>query len=99
MTNPTIPRTDDFATNKTRHGTPTGANLHSRLGEPPCDACAAAKAKYDRRFRMAPKKTRLNRLRAKAQGRAEANMRRNHPEEYRLHYEAELAKILQEETP
>jgi hypothetical protein len=99
VTNPRVPRTDPFATAKSRHGTVTGANLHSRLGEAACDACRAAKHRYDQRYKLAPKKARMARLRAQAQGRAETYLRRKYPAEYKLQYEYELAKILMEQTP
>ena len=69
-----------------RHGTPAGARRHSEAGEPPCEACRAAKSEYDRRYRAANDKKRMNRLHAKAQNRAERDLRRAHLDEYRALY-------------
>lgn len=69
-----------------RCGTPSGAVRHSNRGERPCDACAAAKAEYDRSWRNADDNTKRNRLHAKAQARALAAVRDAHREEYRAAY-------------
>ena len=74
-------RGDDF-----RHGTNSGAARHAASGEPPCDACRAAKAEYDKRWRSGDEQTRKNRLHAKAQARASGELRRSHPDEYRTLY-------------
>ncbi|WHU45141.1 hypothetical protein QNM97_13880 [Gordonia sp. L191] len=39
-----------------KHGTPSGAQMHYRMGEKPCEACRAAKNEYNR------KKNHLRRL-------------------------------------
>ena len=71
-----------------RHGTVSGAKRHSDAGELPCDSCRAAKAKYDKRLRSTPDKIRRNRIHARAQAKAETDLRRAHPEEYRAAYVA-----------
>ncbi|HET7407348.1 MAG TPA: hypothetical protein VFJ21_09490 [Mycobacteriales bacterium] len=76
-----------------RHGTPYGASRHSKRGEPPCDACRAAKAEYDRRNRAIPERTARNRLRAKAQQRALAELKKAHESEYRRLYVAHKAAL------
>lgn len=72
--------------NDERCGTTNGWALHQGRGEKPCDACASAKAEYDRRWRAAPERTRINRLHAKAQGRALRALAKAHPDEYRVLY-------------
>ena len=79
-----------------RHGTLAGSQRHSRAGEPPCDACRAAKAEYDREWRSAPEKTRRNRLHARAQARALRKLKDAHPDEYRALYVHEKAALTAE---
>jgi len=85
-------RGDDY-----RHGTATGARRHSAAGEPPCDACRAAKAKYDKRQRSSSEGIRRNRLHAKAQQRALADLRRRYLDEYRELYLAHKRDLVAEE--
>jgi len=72
-----------------RCGTLSGWRRHQRADERPCDACAAAKAAYDKRWRAAPERKRRDRLKARAQGRALLRLSHHHPSEYRaMYYEA-----------
>lgn len=80
-----------------RHGTTSGAARHAAAGELPCDACRAAKAEYDRRWRSSDEKTRKNRLHAKAQSLAERDLRQAHYEEYRAYYVAHRDRLLREQ--
>lgn len=84
-------RGDDF-----RHGTPTGARRHSKAGEPPCDACRAAKAEYDKRWRTADENTRKNRLHAAAQRRALRDLKNAHEDEYQEAYLRHKAALVAE---
>lgn len=70
----------------TRHGTVAGAVRHSNAGELPCDACRAAKAEYDRRWRAAPERTRRSRLHAAAQRKAFQVLKKANESEYRRLY-------------
>lgn len=70
-----------------RCGTNSGYTAHQTRGEKPCDACATAKREYDQRWRAAGDNTKRNRLNAKAQARANAELKRLHPAEYRMFYE------------
>jgi hypothetical protein len=79
-----------------RCGTTAGATRHSKNGDPPCDACRAAKAEYDRRWRSAPEAARRNRLHAKAQARAMQTLRLAHPDEYRAAYLIAKAEVFTE---
>lgn len=85
-----------FENSLTRHGTTSGWALHQKREERPCDACVRAKREYDQRLRSAPEKARENRLRARAQGRAESDLRRLHPAEYQALYEAHLSDLKRE---
>lgn len=80
-----------------RCGTASGYKRHQRARERPCDACVAAKAAYDTRWRATTPAGRLNRLRARAQARALGELRRRHPAEYRDIYEPLVAQILTDE--
>lgn len=80
-----------------RHGTLSGALRHSKAGEPPCDACRAAKTAYDKSYRAAEEQTRKSRMHARAQGRANTALRKAHPEEYRALYLAAKAESMNEE--
>ncbi len=80
-----------------RHGTAAGARRHSTAGEPPCDACRAAKAEYDKNWRSAPEKTRRNRLHASAQAKASSELRRAHLDEYRALYLQAKAALIAEQ--
>lgn len=80
-----------------RHGTLSGARRHSERGEPPCDACRAAKAEYDKRNLAIPENTRRNRLHAKAQSRALRDLKRAHEDEYRASYLAHKASLVAEQ--
>jgi hypothetical protein len=79
-----------------RHGTLSGAKRHSDAGEDPCDACRAAKAEYDKRWRSGDEQTRRNRLSAQAQARAYSALAKAHPEEYRRLYLAFKENLLRE---
>lgn len=70
-----------------RCGTTSGYTRHQLAGEKPCDACAAAKRAYDKRWRSASAQTRKSRLKARAQGRAYAELGHRYPSEYRALYE------------
>lgn len=76
-----------------RCGTASGATRHSKAGEPPCDACRAAKAAYDKRWLSTPEATQRNRLHAKAQSIANRALEDAHPEEYRAAYVAAKAEL------
>lgn len=80
-----------------RCGTPSGWSRHKLDDEKPCDACALAKARYDKRSRAAPDKVRVARLRTRAQGRALGALRANYPDEYQRLYQAHLAEIFRAE--
>ena len=88
--------TDSFAGSTTRHGTNSGWTKHKKLGERACDACTRAKQEYDKRRKAIPEQTRLNRLNASAQGRAEARLRRMYPEDYAALYAEEKARLVEE---
>lgn len=77
-----------------RHGTLSGARRHSAAGEPPCEACRAAKAEYDKRYKSADDKKRRNRLHAKAQSLALADLRRRYLDEYRDLYLAHKRDLI-----
>lgn len=83
--------------NTQRCGTTSGYSRHRWADEKPCDACAAAKAEYDRRLRSAPEATRRSRLNARAQGRALARLRRLYPDVYAALYEEEKVRLWREE--
>lgn len=85
-----------FENSLTRHGTPSGWSLHQSRGERPCDACYRAKSEYDRRRNSAPEQTRKNRLNARAQARANSDLKRLHPAEYQALYEAHLSDLKRE---
>ena len=87
-----------FENSLTRHGTTSGWALHQKRKEKPCDACVRAKQEYDKRLRSAPNKARLNRLYARAQGRAYSDLKRLHPAEYQALYEAHVSALKQEEN-
>ncbi len=72
--------------NDPRCGTPAGATRHSDRGELPCEACAKAKADYDKDWREQPVNKLRNRLCAKAQARAKTELQRRYPELYRELY-------------
>lgn len=81
-----------------RCGTVTGWTRHQRAGERPCDACTAAKAASDRRWRSAPDSARRNRVHARAQRRAYAELARRHKAEYDNLYRQYKADIVAETT-
>lgn len=79
-----------------RCGTVSGHTKHLRDGEKPCDACAAAKAAYDKRWRAAPARTRISRLNARAQHRALKRLKENHESEYKKYYAEERDSVFAE---
>ena len=81
-----------------RCGSHSGWARHQRANEKPCDACAAAKAAYDkRRLATNSDKKRKALQYARAQGRAERRLARLYPEEYRALYEEAKREILAED--
>lgn len=80
-----------------RHGTPSGAQWHSKHGEDPCDACRAAKAEYDKRQRAIPANTAKSRLLAKAQQLALKALKDAHVDEYRSYYLREKAALVSQQ--
>ena len=79
-----------------RCGTTSGYTRHQLDNEKPCDACASAKAAYDKRLRESPAKTKTSRLRARAQNRAEGRLRRMYPDVWRVLYAEEVERALAE---
>lgn len=79
-----------------RHGTTTGYRAHQAAGQRPCDACVAAKAAYDKRWRATPAARRYARLHARAQNRAATWLRREFPAEWRVLYEKALVEVYAE---
>lgn len=79
-----------------RCGTTAGNDRHLSAGEPACEACKAAKAEYDKRWRAAPERTRINRMHAKAQSRALRALKDAHPDEYRALYVRMKAELTAE---
>lgn len=75
-----------------RCGTTSGYTRHQLDNEKPCDACASAKAAYDKRHREAPERTRMSRLKARAQSRAEARLRGMYPDVWRVLYAEEVER-------
>lgn len=88
----------DWTNTKIRHGTQSGWSLHQKLGENPCDACYRAKQQYDKRFRLAPAKTRQSRLNARAQAKAHSELSARHPDEYAELYLRYKQQISEEAT-
>lgn len=82
---------------KSRHGTPSGAKRHERLGERVCDACARAKSDYDKQRRDIPENTRRNRLKSRAQTQALKRLRALHDAEYKALYAEEKERVFDEE--
>lgn len=81
---------------RVRCGTVTGYTNHQRAGERPCDACVAAKAAYNKRWREAPERTRRNRMYAAAQGRAKQRLVEMFPDTYAALYAEERDAALDE---
>ena len=79
-----------------RCGTASGFTRHQNSGERPCDACKAAKAEYDRRWRSADDKTRRNRLHSRAQAKALSALKAAHEDEYRAIYLAFKERLIGE---
>ena len=79
-----------------RHGTANGYSKHQALGESPCEMCRIAKHEYDTRNRAIPEKTKRNRLRARAQSRANTELRRRYPDEWKLIYDKHHNVLLAE---
>lgn len=77
-----------------RCGTSAGNSRHIARGEAACEPCRAAKAEYDRRRLAAPEHTQKNRLFAKAQRLALADLRTAFPEMYRAQYIAHRDALL-----
>ena len=76
-----------------RCGTPSGYSRHQLDAEKPCDACAAAKAAYDRRHKAAPEHRQRDRLRAMAQRRAVKVLCDENGERYRELYKVFVAEV------
>lgn len=79
---------NDWSRTRTRHGTHSGWALHTALGERPCDPCYRAKQAYSAARNGQMPQTLLNRAYARAQGKAEKELKHRHPDEYRDLYEA-----------
>lgn len=79
-----------------RCGTISGWQGHHDHGEKPCDACAAAKARYDARRMGTPVNTMKNRLSARAQGKASVALRALHKAEYDELFAQAKAQIYRE---
>jgi hypothetical protein len=77
-----------------RCGTTSGYDKHQRHGERPCNACALAKAVYDKKWQLAPRRKQLTRLHARAQSRALQELSRRYPTEYKQLYEQYKAELL-----
>lgn len=88
--------TGRFPGSTVRHGTHSGWTRHIKAKERPCDPCYRAKEDYDKRRRAAPEQTRLNRLHARAQGRALRALAHKYPDEYRALYVAYRAELMAE---
>jgi hypothetical protein len=87
---PPIPAPGEaYANSVTRHGTTSGWRKHYDLEEEACDACRAAKARYDWERKNATEVKRMARNRAAAQQKAITRLTRAHPEEYKKYYEEE----------
>lgn len=76
-----------------RCGTTSGYRRHRLDDTATCNACARAQAEYDARRRSADKTQQGDRLRSRAQTRALLVLSREHPEEYRELYLAEVARL------
>lgn len=85
-----------FGATGARHGTVTGHSRHLTRCEEPCEACRAAKAEYDERWRGTTRRARLGRLNARAQARAYGELARRHKAEYDELYAAHRAELLAE---
>lgn len=83
-----------MAIDGTRCGTTAGWGRHQRHDERPCDACARAKAEYDKRWSSAPRRRQIERLNATAQGRALRELSKRYPDEYRQLYLQHKAELL-----
>ena len=83
---------------KNRCGTQSGYSAHQYRAERPCDACAKAKAEYDKRRNEAPERAARARLRARAQNRAEGRLRHMYPAVWRVIYAEELARVHAEDN-
>lgn len=81
-----------------RHGTTAGATRHSNLGEPPCDACRAAKSAYDKEWRSVSGAVQRGRIHAKAQRLALKKLKDAHLAEYRSYYIHFRDQLFAEET-
>ena len=88
---------DTLPGSRARHGTPSGWTAHQNRGERPCDACYAAKAEYDKRRKTAPEEVRRSRLHARAQARAETEIKRLYPGVWRALYQQHLDALRAEE--
>jgi hypothetical protein len=82
---------DNFG--KTRHGTSTGYAKHRKLGENPCTPCWEAESQRYKKWLETPVNTIKNRLRARAQARANMDLVRRHKAEYKKLYEQRLAEV------
>ena len=80
---------DAFPGSKVRHGTASGARLHQRLDERPCDPCYTAKQEYDQRYHSAPEMARRSRASAAAQARAYRRLAHMYPTLYAALYAEE----------
>ena len=87
---------DERQARSARHGTPSGYNRHHAEGTDPCGACLQAQAHQNWRNLQADHATRRNRLRAKAQALAVAELTRAHPAEYHVYYDRAVAELFDE---
>jgi hypothetical protein len=85
-----------FNGSRVRHGTESGNRHHQVLGEEPCESCRQAKAHADWRRLQATDKQLRNRVRARAQAKAEGEVIRAHVEEYHEAYDRWIEKLLRE---
>lgn len=76
-----------------RHGSTAGHAFHLKHKETPCDACAAAKARYDAARREQPEQVLRSRLAARAQSKAHRRLVKQFPELYRKFYLEEKSKL------
>lgn len=101
ITKPSEPQrpTDSFPGSNVRHGTRSGWTKHQNEGTDPCDACYRAKEQYDSDWRKQPRRVKISRRNARAQGIANKALRRAHPGEYaRLYADAKAELIAQEQA-
>lgn len=83
-------------TDTRRCGSISGYSAHQERGERACDACAAAKARYDAELLSVPENKLRNRLHAKAQSRAYRALYHKYRDEYDEIYATERDKLYAE---